>query len=163
MSQQTSLAKTLTLPQAIGLAITLVVGSGLLALPGLAYRESGASAIYAWLMTAAISVPFLIVFARLGSRLPGAGGVSGFMQNAFSRRVSIPTEFLLIGTFIVGGPATLVTGGQYFATATGLGQTGVMIGAAGILLFSTTVNYLGARISGRIQQFMAVGLVVLLV
>jgi len=163
MSQQNSLAKTLTLPQAIGLAITLVVGSGLLALPGLAYRESGGSAIYAWLMTAAISVPFLIVFARLGSLLPGAGGVSGFMQSAFSRRVSIPTEFLLIGTFVVGGPATLVTGGLYFATATGLGQTGVLFGAAGILIFSTTLNYLGARISGRVQQIMATALVLLLV
>ncbi len=163
MGQQTSLAKTLTLPQAIGLAITLVVGSGLLALPGLAYRESGASAIYTWLMTAGVSVPFLIVFARLGSRLPGAGGVAGFMQSAFSRRVSIPTEFLLIGTFVVGGPATLVTGGQYFASATGWGQLGILIGAAGILLFSTVVNFLGARISGRVQQMMAGGLIVLLV
>jgi amino acid efflux transporter len=163
MSQQTTLAKTLSLPQAIGLAITLVVGSGLLALPGLAYHESGGSAIYTWLMTAAVSVPFLIVFARLGSRLPGAGGVSGFIQSAFSRRASIPTEFLLIGTFVVAGPATLVTGGLYFATATGLGQTGVLLGAAGILMIATTLNYLGARISGRVQQIMATGLILLLV
>src|SRR5262249_31197511 len=98
MSQnKPTLAKTVTLPQAIGLAITLVVGSGLLALPGLAYRQSGASAVYGWLLSAAICVPFLIVFAVLGSRLPGAGGVSGFIQSAFSRRASIPTEFMLIG------------------------------------------------------------------
>jgi len=103
------------------------------------------------------------VFARLGSRLPGAGGVAGFIQSAFSRRASIPTEFLLIGTFVVGGPATLVTGGLYFAAATGLGQTGVLLGAAGILIFSTILNYLGARISGRVQQIMATGLVLLLV
>lgn len=40
-ANKSSLAKTLTLPQAIGLAVTMVVGSGLLALPGLAYQESG--------------------------------------------------------------------------------------------------------------------------
>jgi amino acid efflux transporter len=163
MSQnKATLAKTLTLPQAIGLAITLVVGSGLLALPGLAYRESGSSAIYAWLISSVISVPFLIVFASLGARLPGAGGVAGFMQSAFSRRASVPVEFMLLGTFVVGGPAMVITGGQYFAAAFGLGQPGVLIGAVGVLLIACTINYMGARISGRIQQVMATILVILL-
>lgn len=163
MSQsKATLAKTLTLPQSIGLAITMVVGSGLLVLPGLAYRESGTSAVYAWLISALICVPFLIVFAVLGSRLPGAGGVSGFMQSAFSRRASIPTEFMLFGTFTVGGPAMIITGGHYFATAFGLGKAGVLIGALAILIIGGTVNFLGARVSGRIQQIMAALLVILL-
>ncbi len=157
-----SLAKTLTLPQAIGLAITMVVGSGLLALPGLAYQESGSAAIYAWTMSMFITAPFLVVFANLGSRFPGAGGVAGFMQSAFSRRASIPTEFLLLGTFVVGAPPMAVTGGHYFASAFGLGDAGVIVGCIGVLLFAGTVNYLGARISGRVQQIMATLLVILL-
>src|SRR5262249_39699986 len=138
--EKARLKRTLTLPQAIGLAITLVVGSGLLALPGLAYREVGASAIYAWIASALISVPFLIVFAVLGSRLPGGGGVAGFMQSAFARQAAIPVEILLIGTFIVGGPPMIITGGHYFAVALGLGETATIIGCAGVLLFATIVN-----------------------
>src|SRR5262245_9350696 len=108
----------------------MVVGSGLLALPGLAYKLSGAGAIYSWLLSAVISVPFLIIFAVLGARLPSAGGVAGFMQTAFSRRAAIPIEFLLIGTFAVGGPPMVITGGNYFAAAFGLGQAGAMAGCA---------------------------------
>ncbi len=163
MSQnKATLAQTLTLPQSIGLAITMVVGSGLLVVPGLAYREAGSSAVYAWLLSAVICIPFLIVFAVLGSRLPGAGGVSGFMQSAFSRRASIPTEFMLMGTFTVGGPAMIITGGHYFATAFGLGSEGVLIGSMAILLIAGVINFLGARVSGRVQQIMAALLVVLL-
>lgn len=140
----------------------MVVGSGLLALPGLAYQQAGASAIYTWLISAAISVPFLIVFAVLGSRLPGAGGVAGFMQTAFSRRATIPVEFLLIGTFIVGGPPMIITGGHYFAAAFGLGELGTLAGCAIVLVVTTGVNLLGAQISGRVQQVLATVLVLLL-
>lgn len=160
--EKPTLAPTLTLPQSIGLAITLVVGSGLLALPGLAYQAAGASAIYTWAISAIISVPFLVVFAVLGSRLPGAGGVAGYVQSAFSRRATIPVEFLLIGTFVVGGPAMIITGGNYFAAALGLGDVAVGIGCAIVLALSTSLNYLGAKISGRVQQVMAAALVLLL-
>jgi amino acid efflux transporter len=145
------------------LAITLVVGSGLLALPGLAYHESGAAAIYAWIISTVITVPFLVIFANLGARLPGAGGVASFMQSAYSRRASIPTEILLLGTFVVGGPAMVVTGGHYFAAAFGMDETGVAIGGVVVLLFAGTLNFLGARISGRVQQILAALLVLMLV
>jgi amino acid efflux transporter len=162
-AQRATLAKTLTLPQAIGLAITLVVGSGLLALPGLAYQESGAAAIYAWIISILITIPFLVIFANLGARLPGAGGVASFMQSAYSRRASIPTEILLLGTFVVGGPAMVVTGGHYFAAAFGMDEAGVAIGGMVVLLFAGTLNFLGARISGRVQQILAALLVLMLV
>jgi amino acid efflux transporter len=159
---ETRLEKTLTLPVAVGLAITVVVGSGLLALPGLAYEAAGAAAIYGWLIAAVISVPFLIIFAYLGALIPGAGGISGFVQAAFSRRMSIPVEFLLLGTFAVGGPAMVITGANYFAAAVGISAASMLVGSIITLLFVGTINYLGARISGRLQQLLAMALVILL-
>ncbi len=156
------LEKTLSLPVAVGLAITVVVGSGLLALPGLAYEVAGAAAVYGWLIAAVISIPFLIVFAYLGARIPGAGGIAGFVQAAFSRRVSIPIEFLLLGTFAVGGPAMVITGANYFAAAVGTSAQAMLIGSIITLIFVGTINYLGARISGRLQQLLAITLVILL-
>jgi amino acid efflux transporter len=112
MSKDNELKKTLGLFTAVGLAITMVVGSGLLILPGLAYQKVGSAAIYAWGISALISIPLLIVFARLGAEIPGAGGVAGFMQAAFSRREGAATEILILGT-IPGGAAIAITGGKY--------------------------------------------------
>ncbi|URN12315.1 hypothetical protein LUW77_13395 [Streptomyces radiopugnans] len=72
----TRMAGHLRLPGAVALAITIVVGSGALVSPGIAYHQTGQAALYAWLVAAAVTVPLLIVFARLGADLPGAGGVA---------------------------------------------------------------------------------------
>ena len=53
------LKKTLSISQAVGLGITIVVGSGLLLLPGLAYQDAGASSIYVWVICALLVTPCL--------------------------------------------------------------------------------------------------------
>lgn len=158
--QNNRLVKTLTLAPAVGLAITMVVGSGLLVLPGLAYREAGSAAIYAWIISALVSVPLLVVFARLGATFPGAGGIAGFMQQTFSRRVGAATEILILGT-IPGGAAIAITGGKYFSAIFDGRQTLVLGGTLLVLIIATVVNIFGARISGRVQQVLAFGLVLL--
>lgn len=150
-----ALAKTLTVPRATALALSIVIGSGLLVLPGLAYREAGSAALYAWVLDALLVVPLLVVFAYLGSRYPTAGGIAGFVQAAFSRRGGAMTELLLMGTFGLGIPAIAVTGGNYLATATGSGTGGVVIGTFGLLALAGAVNYRGAELSGRTQQALA--------
>jgi len=161
MSRDNTLAKTIGLATAVGLAITMVVGSGLLILPGLAYREAGSAAVYAWGISALISIPLLVVFARLGAEIPGAGGVAGFMQAAFSRRAGAATEILILGT-IPGGAAIAITGGKYFSSLFDAGSGTVMLGTLVILLIGGTANYFGARVSGRVQQLLALVLVTLL-
>ncbi|MCK5905586.1 MAG: amino acid permease, partial [Gammaproteobacteria bacterium] len=92
------LEKSLNVSQAVGLGITIVVGSGLLLLPGLAYQDAGASSIYVWIICALLVIPLLVIFSSLGAKYPTAGGVAGFMQNAFSRHISSATEVMLLGT-----------------------------------------------------------------
>ncbi|MEH2440685.1 APC family permease [Nostoc sp.] len=156
------LAKTLTVGQAIGLAITTVVGSGLLVLPGIAYQQVGGAAVYAWLLNALLVVPLLVIFAYLGANFPSAGGVAGFVQAAFSRPIAAATEALLLGTFLMGGPAIAVTGGNYFAAAVGGGRLSMLFASLAIISFAGYVNYQGVKISGRVQQFLAFSLVGLL-
>ena len=121
------LEKTLGLFPAVGLAITMVIGSGLLILPGLAYAQSGSAAIYAWIISALVSIPLLIVFAKLGAEIPGAGGIAGFMQAAFSRRWGVATEILILGT-IPGGAALAITGGKYIGALFTGGQEVSLVG-----------------------------------
>lgn len=155
------LEKSLDLFTAVGLAITVVVGSGLLILPGLAYIALGSKAIYAWVLSALVSVPLLVVFARLGSEIPGAGGIAGFMQAAFSRRWGAATEVLILGS-LPGGAALAITGGKYLSTLLNGEQGTVIAGTTLVLIIGGLVNYFGAKVSGKVQQILALVLVSML-
>lgn len=158
---ENKLEKTLGIIPAVGLAITMVLGSGLLILPGLAYQKTGGAALYSWIICALISIPLLIVFASLGSKFPGAGGIASYMQAVFSRRAGAATEILILGT-IPGGAALAVTGGKYFSSIFDNSQFLVVLGTVIVLSIGGAVNYLGAKMSGAVQQILAATLVILL-
>ncbi|MBP2216986.1 APC family permease [Arthrobacter sp. CAN_C5] len=153
----------LRLPGAIALAITTVVGSGALVLPGIAYSQVGESALMSWLLAALITVPLLLIFATLGSTFPGAGGVAGFLQQAFGRSAAAGTEVLLLGTFGLGVPAIALTGGAY-ATAMPLLEA-VPVGVVSVALVgaAAAVVYVGAKFSTRVQITLAVVLTAVLI
>ncbi len=56
----------------------------------------------------------------------------------------------------------VITGGNYFAAAIGINMPAMLIGCIITLMFVGTVNFIGARISGRLQQVLAIALVILL-
>lgn len=149
----------LGLPGATALAITVVVGSGALVLPGIAYRQAGQDATFAWILAAAVTVPLLIVFARLGARYPGAGGVAGFVHAGFGRTAAAAVEVLLLGTFSLGVPGIALTGGNYIMRA--LGWSGRSGPAAAVLVLGAgAVVAIGVRLSGRVQTVLALMLTV---
>ena len=152
--ERPQLRKVLTISQAVGLALTIVIGSGLLVLPGLAYQQTGGAAIYVWLLDLLLVLPLLVIFAALGAKWPGAGGIAGFIQNAFSRRWGAATEVLLIGTFGLGIPAIALTGGQYCAVLLGK-ENATYVCAFALLLVAGVVNWRGASVSGGIQKTLA--------
>lgn len=159
------LEKSLSISQATGLGVTIVIGSGLLLLPGLAYQEAGSSSIYVWLICALLVIPLLVIFSTLGAKYPTAGGVAGFMQNAFSRHTSSATEVMLLGTFGLGIPAIALTGSYYVNTLINTDMQFEIIALAISLLMifvAFLVNYMGAAISGNIQKYLAITLVLAL-
>jgi amino acid efflux transporter len=160
--QDHQLKNTLGLVAAVGLAINLVVGSGLLILPGLAYQKAGSAAVYAWAVSALVSIPLLVVFSRLGAEIPGAGGVAGFMQFTFSRRAGAATEILLLGA-LPGGAGIAITGGKYFGTFFDGSTAAEICGTLMILFVGGGLNYAGAKASGKVQQGLSFILVALLV
>lgn len=146
----------LKLPGATALAITIVVGSGALVSPGLAYRQAGNAALYAWVLAAVVTVPLLIVFARLGARYPGAGGVAGFVQVAFGRHPAAGVELLTIGTFGLGIPAIALTGAGYLTVLPGLTGVPIPVAAAVLLILAAAVVFAGVRLSTGVQIALAV-------
>lgn len=107
---ESRLAPTLSLGPAIGLAVTLVVGSGVLVLPGLAYDERGAAAVWSWIAAAIVCMPLLVVVATLGGRYPAAGGIAGFVRPALGERTAAVAELLLLAAIPAGAGLALVAG-----------------------------------------------------
>ena len=74
MSDQ--LNRSLTIFRGTGILLNIVIGAGLLSLPGLAIQEVGDQALYAWLLCAAAALPLVGVFILLARLYPNAGGIA---------------------------------------------------------------------------------------
>ncbi|MFH9728692.1 APC family permease [Streptomyces sp. NPDC017254] len=155
------LHKTLTVPKGVGVATGMIIGSGLLVLPGLAYDQVGPSAVYAWLSAAVVVLPLLVVFARLGARYPTAGGVQGFAQAAFGAPGSTAASVILIGACAFGGAAMAISGGNYVAALLGNAGAGGWVALAYLVIIGL-LQAAGSRLAGGIQSAVTIGLLLLL-
>lgn len=151
-----TLVRHLRLPQAVALAVTIVIGSGALVLPGIAYQHAGTAAVWAWVGASVMVLPLLVVFARLGAAHPTAGGAAGFVQAAFGRRLAGGVEILLMGTFGLGIPAIALTGGHYLAALGLFPDTAAWAGAVAMLAVAAALNVVGVRLSARVQTVLAI-------
>ena len=154
------LHKTLTVTRGVGVSISMIVGSGLLVLPGLAYAEAGSSAVYAWVLAGAVVLPLLVVFAALGSAYPNAGGVVGFTGQAFGRPGMAAIAYVLLGACAFGGAAMALTGGNYVGAL--IDDSLSTVASVAYLVLTCFLNALGSRLAGGLQTAVTVLLVVLI-
>ncbi|WP_062309366.1 APC family permease [Alicyclobacillus sendaiensis] len=153
------LVKTLTLGRGVALALGIVIGAGVLVLPGEAYAQAGDASIYAWLLDAGLVIPLLWIFSELGARYPSAGGAAGFVRSACGFRLGILAECLLMGAFFLGIPAIALSGADYLAALTGLRGWRPDACAALLIMFVSAMHAFGARVSATAQQILSFTLV----
>lgn len=154
------LSKTLSAGRGTALMLNIVLGAGLLSLPGLAAEAVGRSALLVWGACALAAVPLLAVFFLLGQRYSNAGGLASIAQVAFGRFGYVMVSFLLLGAVVFGLPAIAITGGHYAEQTLG-GDAHAY--AAGLLLLAVLANVISAEVSGRINAIIASTIVVALV
>ena len=106
----TELKQTLTLLRGTGLMLNIVVGAGLLALPGLTVAVAGDQALWAWLVCAVAALPLLLVFVILGGRHLDAGGIAHFVKLAFGEHGYIAASLIFLGAVAFGLPSHLPPG-----------------------------------------------------
>jgi amino acid transporter len=75
---------TIGLPGAIALGIGAMVGGGILALAGVAFSVTGASAVLAFLLNGVIAIIIAMSFAEMASRNPQNGGIYTYAKRALS-------------------------------------------------------------------------------
>lgn len=137
------------------LAITTVIGSGLLALPGLAIQKAGAlDALYAWGVVIIAILPLIYIFSRLGVRFPSTAGIANYAHVAMGERVSNIVIWLICVTFAVGMPAFSLIGGSYIAQLFNYhGLYSPYIFAGLLIVISAIINLLNMRIAVWINYF----------
>lgn len=140
--------------------LNIVLGAGLLSLPGLAVETAGSAAIFVWLVCATAAVPLLIVFGVLGRMFPDVGGLASFGKRAFGDPGYICATFLFLGAVAVGLPAIALTGGEYAAAAIG-GPPALY--AALLIVGATLANLASTEAAGRANSVLATFVLVLLV
>lgn len=113
------LEKRLNVWRGTGMMVSIVLGAGLLTLPGLAVQAAGEAALTIWLLCALASVPLLAVFALLARLWPDAGGIAVILSKGFGDYGYSAGTFLFLGAVALGLPAIALTGGHYLTAAIG--------------------------------------------
>jgi amino acid transporter len=135
------------------IAISMVIGSGLLGLPGVVIDEVGpVTALYGWFAIVIFMVPMLMVFTKLGLRFPKVGGLSHYAEVAFGPWAKVAVVTVLIGTFFLGIPALALIGAAYASAFLGDTQgtyTGFL--AVAFLLLSVGVNIAGVKVTSVVN------------
>lgn len=153
------LRRTLSVWRGTAMMLNIVLGAGLLTLPGLAVQAAGTAALAVWLTCAVAAVPLLAVFAILGRRFPDAGGLAAYMKRAFGEPGYVCASFLFLGAVAVGLPAIALTGGYYAAAVLG-GPPALY--AALLIAGAAIANLASAEIAGRVNAVLASLIVVVL-
>ena len=146
------LKRSLGLFRGTALMLNIVLGAGLLILPGLAIRDAGDAAFATWLACAAAAVPLLLVFMVLGRRYPDAGGVAHFARRAFGPRAYAIASLLFLGAVALGLPSIALTGGHYASSAFGGSPH---LWALGLLAAAFIVDIASVEVAGKISQWLS--------
>jgi len=104
---------SLTALRGTAVMLNIVLGAGLLSLPGLAVLQAGENALTVWLACALASVPLLAAFAVIGRRYPDQGGLAKVAGMAFGRFGRALITYLFLGAVLFGLPSIALTGGYY--------------------------------------------------
>lgn len=138
----------------LALVVGNMVGSGIYLLPA-TLAPLGWNQMLGWLVTIGAALCLALVFARLGAKLPLAGGPYAYAQAAFGPLAGFTTAWAYWVMSWVGNAAVAV------AVVSNLSLVFPTIGqvtglpallAVGCVWIVTAINVLGVRSAGRLQE-----------
>lgn len=149
------LVKHIGLGHGVALYVGAILGAGVLVLPGQVATLAGPASLVSWMFACAMGVPLAIMFARLATSYPDAGGVATYVRTAFGSAVGGVTGWLYFVAGSVGQTIVPLTGGYYVAHAWHLGAGWAYLVAAVILAVATAANLAGLKAGARVQVTLA--------
>jgi amino acid transporter len=139
---------TLSVTDAIGVTVGIVVGAGIFATPSLVAGNSGSTstALFAWMLGGAISLIGALVYAELAAAFPHPGGDYHFLMRAYGPRVSFLFGWARMTVIQTGSIAFLAfVFGDYASQVVSLGPESPILYAVLVVVALTGLNILGVR------------------
>jgi basic amino acid/polyamine antiporter, APA family len=159
----TELEKTISFRRGMGLAICLLIGTGVLALPGLALDAGTVhEAILGWFLIAILAVPFIAIFSRLGLRFPSTAGLTGYAEEAVGPWGGYAVSYLVGSSLFFGLPTIALIGSEYFRQIFQLSKVGAVLFAVLLITLMLLSNLAGMRIISVIN-YTAMAVLLLLI
>lgn len=148
------LKKKITLVAGVAIAISMVVGSGLFGLPGLAIKATNPlTALVGWALVIVIMPALIYVFSWLGQRYPSSEGISLYASMGLGGWSRPGIMLITCGTLAIGMPAFFLVGGNYIATLLQLNNDQWAVPCALALAVGTTViNLIGVEKLGFVNK-----------
>ncbi|WP_194456483.1 APC family permease [Bradyrhizobium sp. CCBAU 53421] len=110
---QSGIKGHLELSSGILLVVSVILGSGILVLPGMVFERIGSDGIYAWLACSLLTTPILATMVMLGRAYPSAGGVAYYAKLAFGQYFELLVALLFLGAAMLGLPSIAIVGAAY--------------------------------------------------
>jgi APA family basic amino acid/polyamine antiporter/amino acid efflux transporter len=148
------LKKVITVPKGIAIAVSMVIGSGLFGLPGLAIGVAGPyTALISWIGISILMLPMIILFSELGVRYASSAGLAQYAEVAFGSWAKSGVTAVLCGTFTIGVPALTVIGSAYVCQFIGIDETLYAYPVSILFLGLTTLmNIAGVKITSYVNS-----------
>lgn len=139
--------KKVSLSTGIAIAISMVIGSGLFGLPGLAIQStSPADAFLGWLFVITIMPAMIHIFCKLSLKWPQSGGIALYATKGLGEWSSGGISLLTFGTLIAGMPAFFLVGGSYLCILLNLDLHKWLVTVSiALAAFTTLTNYSGGK------------------
>ncbi len=153
------LKKTLGLLDGTTLAVGSIIGSGILFLPSLTFAIAKHDITIVWPLATFLCIPLLFIFADMLKITPNAEGIESFIQLGLGKGIASAIPIIFLGTVTLGMPSAAIIAGQYALRATGNSST-MPIVAFSLILIAIIVNFLGGKLGGKVNTFVAFSLFV---
>jgi amino acid efflux transporter len=137
--------------QGAGLMATTLLGTGVFILPQITVEIASGGALWAWLLLTMAIIPVTLVFGRLSSLHPHAGGPAHFVEKAFGSLAGrcIGLSFLLL--IPVGSAAAVLITFTFLSVLVDItGPTALFI-QIGLTLLVLLINLKGIHVSAKLQ------------
>jgi amino acid transporter len=147
------LKKTITTWKGITLAVSMIIGSGLLGLPGMALEMGTVyTAAGGWILISLALIPLIYIFSRLGLKYTSSAGLSRYARESMGAWGGYAVSAVLCGTFIIGIPALALIGGAYAQALFRLPVGSAYLLAIVIIVIATAGNFLGVKVVSLINS-----------
>lgn len=143
---------TLTWKEGTALSISAVIGCGILVLPAITAQKAGPASLLVWIIISLLAFPICSVLGKLSKKIPKAGGIASFMENAFGPKAGAITSWILLGSIPIGVPAIALSGAYYLTYIFPLSLTQLVLVAAFMIYFSIYLNIKGIDISSKVSS-----------